>query len=145
MRKSTAEDLSNALTEFQDRVATLASLLEERSPGERRRAAWGWLPGLLATVLSALALGLIVYFVAIVGPAPRVEAARSQPVKPVSLANARLFALYPDGRVEWNDSWSGRRLFQWDGHQWRTVEATPAPAAVPPIPVPARPIPPPAE
>jgi len=145
MRKRTAEDLSRALSEFQDRVAALASLLEERSPGERRRAARGWLPGLLATVLSVLALGLVVYFVAIVGPAPRVEAARSQPVKPVSLANARLFALYSDGRVEWTDPWSGRRLFQWDGRQWRTVEATPAPAAAPPIPVPARPIPPPAE
>jgi hypothetical protein len=144
MRKSTAEDLSRALIEFQDRVSTFASLFDDLSPQGRSPTARGWLAGLLVTVLSALALGLVVHFVGIGGLAPRVEA-RSQPAKPVSLANARLFALYPDGRVEWTDPWSGRRLFEWDGRQWRTVDATSAPAETRPPTVPAGPIPPPAD
>lgn len=131
MKNATTEDLTRALTEFHHSAATLHSLIDELEPRERLNLA-KWLPGLPATMLSVVALGLAVYVAAnTVAPA---AAARPEPANTKSLASARMFALFPDGRVELSDPWSGARIFQWDGAKWRTIDPaakTPARAEAP--------------
>jgi|GEM_PF-1906495 len=121
MKTSTIDDLKNALAEFQHRAAVLQSLMDEDTEPRGRATLARWLPGLPATMLSIVALGLAVYVAA--GAAPPVV--RADVASSKSVASARLFALFPDGRVELSDPWSGRRLFRWDGRQWRVVEAQP--------------------
>lgn len=121
MRNATTEDLARALTELRHSAATLHSLVDELEPRARLSLA-KWLPGLPATVISVVALGLAVYVAANAAAPP--AAARPEPQSIRSLASARMFALFPDGRVELSDPWSGTRVFQWDGAKWRSVDPT---------------------
>lgn len=79
-----------------------------------------WKPGralVLSFLVSLLALAMAVYG-ATGSPA---ATAVSRPPAP-SLSAARFFVLLPDGRVEITDAWS-RRVFRWDGRQWRETES----------------------
>jgi hypothetical protein len=129
MKNATREDLTRALTEFHHSAATLQSLVGELEPRGRMNIA-KWLPSLPATLLSIVALALALYVAAnAVAPA---AAAKPEPQNTESLASARMFALFPDGRVELSDPWSGTRVFQWDGTKWRLVDpasTTPPPRA----------------
>jgi hypothetical protein len=134
MKSATTEDLRRSLTRFHDSATALQSLIDGQEPRRRLRLARrlpGWLPGWPATMLAVLVLGLAVYVAANAAAPPPV--AKPEPAATRSLAAARLFALFPDGRVEVSDPWSGLRVFQWDGTKWRTLDPTDGtPASVEP-------------
>ena len=118
MKNPSTTDLRAALDTFQDRATMLEQLIEEREV-PRRRPPWGWLSHLSTTMVAVVALGVALYVA--IGPTP--PTARLEAATPKSLVSTRLFALFPDGRVELSDQWNGRRQFQWDGRQWRSVDA----------------------
>ncbi len=115
---TTTDDMARALAEFHHSATTLHALIDEIEPRERLNLA-KWLPGLPATMLSVVALALAAYVAANAAAPPPVKL---EPTSARSLASARMFALFPDGRVELTDPWSGTRLFKWDGARWRTVD-----------------------
>lgn len=120
MKTNTPTDLKTALAAFHDRAVTLQLLIEERQAPRRRRP-WRWLSHLPATMVSMVALGVALY----VAISPATPTVRLEAATPKSLVSTRLFALFPDGRVELSDQWNGRRQYQWDGRLWRSVDLPP--------------------
>lgn len=75
-------------------------------------------------VVSILSLALSIY------SATLAPAASSGRASSPSLAASRVFVLLPDGRVEITDALT-RRMFRWDGKEWRELESTPSPRPAP--------------
>ena len=70
---------------------------------------------LTVAIIALVAWGLVTFGSAL---APDAVPARS-PAR--SLADSRVFMLLPDGTVEITNT-GARRLYRWDGEQWRQVE-----------------------
>lgn len=112
-------ELREALAEFERRITVLRDIIETRERRHRQWSALNWAACLAAIVISMMAVGITAYHVA---TAPGEPATAARP-----LGAARLFALFPDGSVEVSDPWGGRRIFRWDGEQWRALEPPPGP------------------
>jgi hypothetical protein len=74
---------------------------------------------LTIAVIALIGLALATFGSAVVVPGVPEAAAGKTPSR--SVAGSRFFMLLPNGTVEITDAWA-RRVYKWDGQQWRQVE-----------------------
>jgi hypothetical protein len=74
---------------------------------------------LVLAVIALIGLALATFGSAVVPGVPEAAAGKTPSRTAV---NSRFFMLLPNGTVEITDAWA-RRVYKWDGQQWRQVEA----------------------
>jgi hypothetical protein len=74
---------------------------------------------LTIAVIALVGLALATFGSAVVPGVPEAAAGKTQSR---SVTSSRFFMLLPNGTVEITDAWA-RRVYKWDGQQWRQVEA----------------------
>ncbi len=74
---------------------------------------------LSVAVIALIGLALVTFGSAVVVPAMPDATPGKTPTR--SVAGSRFFMLLPNGTVEITDAWA-RRVYKWDGQQWRQVE-----------------------
>lgn len=116
MVKTKTDELRAAMADFERCALVLRSQIHERQGALYPRSLIKWALSIAATITAIAAAGIAVYVVAMASPARAISDTIGKP-----LVAARVFALLPDGNVEWSDPSIGPRTFRWDGRQWLMV------------------------